>query len=1130
MLKLLARRLPNLRPRYSSLALLLLLGTALGSALYWNQLLHRQEAESAAARQFGELRASQLTEAVALETDATLRSVDTALQHLRSVYVGDRAHFDQVARNVIASYPAGMLQYVTVFGPDGYLVYSTAPHSARIYFGDREHFRVHADGNNDALFISQPVIGRLASIPLIQITRPIRDGKRFLGVIGIPLRPDYLSQELRSLRVVPDDLLAIVRPDGHLIARSHRLDEALVSTVPSDRPFLKASPGERGIFRATSTFDKVPLLFAWHRLTAWPLIVTAAINEDSDLASLRAKLDNERRRAGVFSGLALALMLGVAALSLGLDRRTALLQASETRYRALFDDAMVPILLIQADSGRIVDGNAAATRFYGYSRDQLGRMNIAQINTLPRERIEAEMREARERKRTRFRFQHRLADGSLRDVDVHSGPFEIDQDRLLYSIVQDVTEQVSAQRALDAEAARQSALLETATDGIHILDLDARLLHFSASFAGMLGYSAEQMRGMRVTDWDQERPAAAVLEFVRTMGLEPRRFETLHSRRDGSKLAVEVVAKAVEIAGERLVYASARDISERRKNEAELRIAAIAFESQEGMIVTDAGLHILRSNKAFSAITGYTAQEVVGKQPSFLQSGRHDAAFYAAMWHSINTQGAWEGEVWNRRKSGEVFAEWLSITAVTGDRGEVTHYVGSLTDITLRKAAEDEIRYLAFYDSLTRLPNRRLLRDRLEREMAALARNHGHGALLFIDLDNFKTLNDTLGHDVGDLLLQEVAKRLRQCVRDSDTVARLGGDEFVVLLCDLGEVLTQAIVRAKEVAEKLLSAMNQPYQLAGQPHYGSASIGVALFTERQASVDDLLKQADLAMYQAKGAGRNTLRFFDPAMQSAMAERAALEAELRQAMEQQQFELYFQPQVNLQGQVTGAEGLLRWIHPERGVIAPGQFIALAEETGLIWRIGQWVLESACAQLLRWAQDPATAGLSLAVNVSARQFHAPEFVDLVLGCLDRSGANAQRLKLELTESVLLNSVEDAITKMNQIRERGVTFSLDDFGTGFSSLTYLKRLPLDQLKIDQSFVRDILVDPDDAAITRTIVTLAQSLGLGVIAEGVEQQAQRDLLAALDCQAFQGYFFGRPMPIAAFGELLQHKAGRTT
>ncbi|MBI5107287.1 MAG: bacteriohemerythrin [Rhodocyclales bacterium] len=569
-----------------------------------------------------------------------------------------------------------------------------------------------------------------------------------------------------------------------------------------------------------------------------------------------------------------------------------------------------------------------------------------------------------------------------------------------------------------------------------------------------------------------------------------------------------------------------QELAKSKQAERDLRIAAAAFEAQESIIITDAASLILRVNKAFTATTGYSAEEVFGRNPRLFSSGRQDAAFYAEMWRSIHATGCWQGEIWNRRRNGEAYPSWLSITAVFGEDGQATNYVGTSTDIAPRKLAEDRIRHLAYYDQLTQLPNRRLMVDRLDQARTACGRHGREGALLLIDLDDFKSLNDSMGHGVGDNLLIEVAQRLHLCVRDGDTVARLGGDEFVVILGDLdrGE---QAAVQAERIAEKIQARLGEPYVLdiivdgvvTGTCNHGcGSSIGIALFHDRSVSTEEILKRADTAMYQAKQAGRQTHRFFDPLMQEAVKLRTLLERDLRRALAEGQFLLYYQPQVDAGGCVIGAEALVRWLHPVRGMVEPAEFIPLAEETGLILPLGQWVLEQACRQLTLWAQTSELECMTLAVNVSARQFGRASFVEEVLSIVDHLGVKPGRLKLELTESHLLDNATEVIGKMVALKTRHVGFSMDDFGTGYSSLSYLKQLPLDQLKIDQSFVRDILSHPSDAAIAKTIVALAQSLGLSVIAEGVETEGQREFLREHGCVTCQGFLFSRPVPIEQF------------
>ena len=666
----------------------------------------------------------------------------------------------------------------------------------------------------------------------------------------------------------------------------------------------------------------------------------------------------------------------------------------------------------------------------------------------------------------------------------------------------------------------QQQLIEAIPGPVYYKDAAACFLGCNSAFEAFIGQSAIQLIG---TSSPESHDLASDIELLKRPGSQ---IYEAQSRYANGELRDVMYHKASfthpdgSVGG---LVGLMLDISERKRMEGNLRQAATVFESAvEGVIITKPDGTIIAVNRAFSDITGYTEQEAIGQNPRLLQSRRHDPQFYRQMWDCIAQSGRWQGEVWNRRKNGAIYPEWLSITSVCDKQGRVINHVATFSDIGLQKQHEARIELLAFSDPLTQLPNRRLLLDRLQHALASSTRNNRHGALFFIDLDDFKDLNDTRGHDIGDMLLQQVAQRLSNCVREGDTVARFGGDEFVVMLEDLSDQLLQACNHAELVGEKILAALNQTYLLQSYSYHGTPSIGITLFDGQHASVDDLLKQADLAMYQAKRAGRNTLRFFDQQMQIAVSARVALETELRLGIQQHQFILHYQPQMDHRSRVTGAEALVRWQHPARGMVLPEGFIALAEQTELIIPLGSWILTSACEQLAAWAKIPQSAHLTLAVNVSARQFCHDDFVTLVCTALEDHHIGAGKLKLEITETILLDDIEKIIEKMIYLKTRGVGFALDDFGTGYSSLSYLKRLPLDQLKIDQSFVRDVLTDPGNATIARAIVALAHNLGLGVIAEGVETEDQLLFLASNGCHAYQGYLFSRPLPLDEFEHFL--------
>ncbi|PKM12612.1 MAG: PAS domain S-box protein [Gammaproteobacteria bacterium HGW-Gammaproteobacteria-3] len=702
---------------------------------------------------------------------------------------------------------------------------------------------------------------------------------------------------------------------------------------------------------------------------------------------------------------------------------------------------------------------------------------------------------------------------------------------LLLLIIAAVSRNRQMTQELRNSEERWKFALEGAGDGVWDWNLKTDETLFSRRFNNIIGYADGEFPNNGGA-WfealhpdDKDRTVSALQEYL--AGKKPNYTVEFRMRcKDGAwKWLLSrgmLVSRDAEDKPLRMI-GTHTDISERKQNELELKIAAIAFEAQEGIMITDADVVIVRVNQAFTQITGFSAQEALGQTPRFLKSGLQAPQFYSALWKTLIDKGSWAGEIWNKNKQGHNYLQHLAITAVKDTAGFVSHYVATLSDSTMNKAAAEEIQRLAFYDPLTGLPNRRLLQERLQQTLIACKRSGQQGALLFIDMDHFKILNDTLGHDQGDLLLQQVAERLLSCVRRGDTVARQGGDEFVVILENLNSQTLEAAVQAETVGAKILFALSRPYQLAGHEYFCTSSIGAVVFNDEPVR-DDLFKQVDIALYQAKTSGRNVLRFFNPDMQVAINARMALEKDLRQALAAYQFELFFQPQMSDGLSLTGAEVLLRWRHPKRGLVSPVEFIPLAEETGLIVAMGQWVLEQACAQIKKWADSDTTCNLQLAVNVSASQFRQPDFVEQVRRILQEQAIDPKRLKLELTESLVLDNVDDTIGKMHRLKGIGVRFSMDDFGTGYSSLSSLKKLPLDQLKIDQSFIRDIAYDADSATIVQTIIAMGLNLGMEVIAEGVETEQQYAFLKQHGCLAYQGYFFGKPMPLAEFERFIQN------
>lgn len=805
------------------------------------------------------------------------------------------------------------------------------------------------------------------------------------------------------------------------------------------------------------------------------------------------------------------------------------LRQSEIKFYTLYDLHDDAVMLLNEQG--FFDCNKAALSLFAYrTREEFCTKHFADLSpqqqpcgacslTLFNQKIAA----ALENDCHRFEWLYqRNGTGVTFPAEVALHTIQLNEQRVYQVVVRDITARKKEEEAAQAAAHYARNLIEASLDPLLTINTEGKITDVNLATELVTGVSREQLIGSDFISYFTDP------ETARNLLVFSQGYVTDY------KLAMRHVSgKITDVLYNASVYhddngnvlgilAAARDITALKKLEDETRLAATIFESQQGMLVADANQISLRINRAFTDITGYSTEDVIGKSAAdILKSDRHNAAFYSAMQEQIDNTGRWDGEIWHCRKNGEIYPEYLTITAVKNQSGQITNYVTTFDDITVRKEAADQIERLAFYDPLTNLPNRRLLQDRLTVALASSHRNGQKGALLFIDLDNFKILNDTLGHDMGDLLLERVAQRLVFIVRETDTIARLGGDEFMIMLEDLDDDALKSTAMTGGVGNKILATLNQPYHLGAHIYHSTPSIGATLFNGHDHPAEEIIKQADIAMYQAKNSGRNALCFFDSEMQKSLNARASMEADLRLALMKNQFELYYQPQVSHNQEVIGAEALIRWRHPQRGLVSPAEFIPLAEQTGLILPIGQWVLETACAQLKIWKSSINTEHLQLAVNVSAKQFHLPDFVEQVSRVIISNDLNPYRLKLELTETMVLDNVDDTLIKMKALKKIGVRFSMDDFGTGHSSLSILKKLPFDQLKIDQSFVRDISIDQDDEIIVKTIIQMAINLGMEVIAEGVETPAQYAFLKLNNCLAYQGYLFSKPVSIEQFDEL---------
>jgi len=829
------------------------------------------------------------------------------------------------------------------------------------------------------------------------------------------------------------------------------------------------------------------------------------------------------------------------------------------------------MLLIEPSTGKIVKANTSAHQFYGLSKSKLESLFIQDINLLSKKQVASERALAKSENRKHFIFRHQISNGDIKTVAVYSVPVVFNNQDLLFSIIQDITAERGAKRELWHYQSNLEAMLEQQVNQldeskkqrINILMLSVLFLTILVLFLIYLlkrKNLAEEQRAV-LSQIVEQSPVSiettdinGVITYVNQCFIDGSGFESFelvgqkpsilksgyHNATLYDELWATITAgkhwtgefynqrKNGETFWERAnIYplkninneissyvAIKEDITQLKEDEKKLRLASTVFQTAtEAVMVTDANNLIVAVNQAFTLITGYQEAEVLGKDPELLSSGHHDIDFYEEMVDELTTTGKWQGEICNRRKNGEVYYEWLSITALKNQVGELESYVALFSDITKRKKAEDKIYHQANYDSLTGLANRNLFIDRFEQSLAVAKRENKSVALLFIDLDGFKNVNDTFGHSKGDLLLKYAAQRIESAVRTSDSVARLSGDEFAIMLCGDNDVYSN-----EKVATKVLAELAAPFQLEETEAHVTASIGIAIFPDDGHMPEDLLAKADSAMYKAKEKGKNNVQFFTKEMDIKAQQRRSLEVELRKSIKNNELVLHYQPIHELEtGKVVSAEALIRWVHPQRGLISPIDFIPLAEDIGFIVEIGDWVLAQACKQVKIW-QNQLEFTPKISVNISSVQLHRPDFIDKLKGVLAKSKIPPEALTLEMTESLLIEEDSHTLDKLQTIRDLGIDLSIDDFGTGYSSLSYLKRFPISILKIDRAFIKDITTNREDEALTCAILSIAKSLNLKVVAEGVEEKAQCDMLAKHNCQFVQGYFFSKPITGEAF------------
>jgi len=848
---------------------------------------------------------------------------------------------------------------------------------------------------------------------------------------------------------------------------------------------------------------------------------------------------------------------------------------ADSNFDEIFNKHSAVMLMIEPNTGEIIESNLAAQQFYGFAKNKLKPLYIQDINMLSKEQVAVERALAKSEKRKYFIFRHKIANSEVKTVAVYSTPIVYQEKNVLFSVIQDITAERESRQELwhyqsnlealvdkqvneldenkkqriktlllgilflavlviflifllkrknlvEEQRAVLSQIVEQSPVSIETANTKGDITYVNQQFIDSTGFSAAEVIGRKASILKSGYHNVELYDDLWATITSGKHWvgELYNQSKNGDTFWERAnIYPLKNIKNEISSYVAIKeDITQLKEDEKQLRLASTVFQTAtEAVMVTDAENLIVAVNQAFTLITGYEESDVLGKDPELLSSGHHVDGFYENMNRELETTGKWQGEICNRRKNGEVYYEWLSITVIKDKLGLLESYVALFSDISKRKKAEDKIYHQANYDSLTGLANRNLFIDRFEQSLALAKREQKMLAILFIDLDGFKNINDTFGHSKGDMLLKNTAKRLMSVVRTTDTVARLSGDEFAIMLCSDNDVYSN-----EKVATKVLEKLATPFQLEEKEAHVTASIGIAIFPDDGQSPEALLGKADSAMYKAKEKGKNNIQFFTKEMDTKAQLRRSLEVDLRKAIKNDELLVHYQPIHDIEtGKVVAAEALVRWQHPKRGLIPPLEFIPLAEDIGFIVNIGDWVLAQACKQAKNW-QNQFEFTPKISINISSIQLNCHDFIDKLKQVLDQAQLSPELLTLEITESLLIENDEHILAKLQTIRDLGVDLSIDDFGTGYSSLSYLKRFPINILKIDRAFIKDIMINSEDEALTCAILSIAESLGLKVVAEGVEDIAQWELLSKHKCQFVQGYLFSKPLGNKEFVEYL--------